>query len=70
MPRNDFHVYVDKYCYFFASTELQDSTLGILRSGPTLELEETRSQSCFTKTLFQILRTNIVEERELLDCWN
>ena len=30
-----FYVYVDKYCYFFASTELQDSTLGILRSGPT-----------------------------------
>ena len=33
-----FYVYVDKYCYFFASTELQDSTLGILKSGPTVVL--------------------------------
>ena len=36
-----FYVYVDKYCYFFASTELQDSTLGILKSGPTVDLTLT-----------------------------
>ena len=42
-----FYVYVDKYCYFFASTELQDSTLGILKSGPTVA-----SRDCDRKTRF------------------